>query len=125
MDKHRETPQPTRNRIARTLLRNSPGLIYLIWVAVTTVAVVHSLVTWDQPDANMAAVLTFVQTLPWSLLVGFTPVLPASLTLAFFIVIVVAGALANAMILNWLGRTAVHLAVRSFRYVRGRTTLTA
>ena len=107
---------------ARWLLRNSLGLVYLTWVTVTAVEVVHSLLTWHQPDANMALVVPIFQTLPWSLLVGLValalPVLPGPLAAILFVGVIVVSALLNAVLLNWLARTGVRLIRRSVGHLR-------
>jgi hypothetical protein len=125
MDNSRETPQPRSLRIARFLLRNSPGLVYLAWVAVTAVAVVHSLATWDQPDANMAGVVPILQTMPWSLLAVVAPILPGPLDLIVFVAVLTAGAVANAVILNWICRSVLRLVQRTITHFRDRAALTA
>src|SRR5690349_9585268 len=106
MAKNNETPtnRSRRNRIVSWIFRNSPGLIYLAWVGVTTVWVVNSFATWDQPDANLAGVVTFLQTMPVSLLAAYLPALPDGLGLIAVIAILIAGALVNAVVLNWLCR---------------------
>lgn len=126
MDNSRDTlepAEPRRDRITRFLIRNSPGLVYLTWVAGTSVMVVHSLVTWDQPDANLAGVVPILQTMPWSLLAVLAPVFPGPLGLIVFVAIVAAGALANAAILNWLGRAVARLVQRTITRFRGTASL--
>jgi hypothetical protein len=119
------TNRSRHHRVAHWMLRNSPGLIYLAWVGVTTVWVVHSLVTWDQPDANLAGVVTFLQTMPLSLLATYVPALPEPLGLIAVIAILIAGAVVNAVVLNWLCRSAVRIFARSVRHFRGGATLVA
>jgi len=122
MDKTRETGRPRRAQISRHLLRNGPGLLYLAWVAVTAVSVIHSLTTSGRPDAELAGGLIFFQSLPWSLL---ALVVPESIGLAVFVVVLIAGALVNAAVLNWLCRDAGRLTRRAVEHVRRPRTVAA
>jgi len=76
---------------------------YLILVALTAVVVTWSIVTWDQPDANLAAVWLFVVTAPLSfVLVGVaSPIIDHT---AGFVAYIAVCALANAAALTALGR---------------------
>ena len=122
MDKTRETPRARRPQITRYLLRNCPGLLYLAWVAVTSVTVIHSLTASGRPDAGTAEGLIFFQSLPWSLL---ALVVPESIGLAVFVVVLIAGALVNAAVLNWLCRDAARLTRRAVEHVRRTSTILA
>jgi hypothetical protein len=101
------SPPPRPHLTARWLLWNCPGLMYLTWVAVTTVGVVHSLISWDQPDAGLSGIANCFQTLPWSLFAVVTPALPGPLGLIVLITVLTAGAVANAVVLNWTCRCLV------------------
>jgi hypothetical protein len=76
---------------------------YLILVALTALFVVWSLATWDQPDANLAAIWLFVVTAPLSfVLIGvLSPIIDNT---GGFIAYIVVCALANAAALSALGR---------------------
>jgi hypothetical protein len=115
-----EPVRPRRHRITRFLIRNSLGLVYLIWVAGTSVLVVHSYVTWDQPDANLAGAVPLLQTMPWSMLAALALVVPPSLSLIVLGAVVTAGALANAVILSWLGRAGAGLIRHTITRFRGQ-----
>jgi hypothetical protein len=110
-------------------LRHSLGLVYLAWVAVTAVEVVHSLVTWNQPDANLALVVPIFQTLPWSLVAGLValalPALPGPVAAVLFFGVIAASALLNAVLLSWLGRSAVRLVRWSIGQVRADRAVAA
>ncbi|GAA3397822.1 SCO4225 family membrane protein [Cryptosporangium minutisporangium] len=55
-------------RILRLAFDNWFSRAYLAGVAVVTALVTVSLVTWDQPDANLAGIWVILVTLPFSLL---------------------------------------------------------
>jgi hypothetical protein len=132
MDLKLEIPPATAaitRRVAGWALRNSLGLIYLAWVAVTAVEVVHSLLTWNQPDANLAVVVPIFQTLPWSLLAGLValalPVLPGPVAAVLFFAVIVTSALINAVLLSLLGRSVARLIRWSIGHLRDGRTVTA
>jgi hypothetical protein len=70
---------------------------YLLLVGAAAVPVTWSVVTWDQPDANLAPALMFLLTLPGSLIAGALPDHPAA-----GIAAVVLGALLNATLIGGL-----------------------
>jgi hypothetical protein len=105
-----EPVRPRRHRITRFLIRNSLGLVYLIWVAGTSVLVVHSYVTWDQPDGNLAGAVPLLQTMPWSMLAALALVVPPSLSLIVL----------GAVILSWLGRAGAGLIRHTITRFRGQ-----
>ncbi|SHN42204.1 SCO4225 family membrane protein [Cryptosporangium aurantiacum] len=60
-------------RILRLAFGNWFSRAYLAGVAVVAALVTVSLVTWDQPDANLAAVWLIFVTLPFSFLGVLAP----------------------------------------------------
>lgn len=85
-----QSTRPRRHSTARSLLENSPGLIYLAWAAVTGAQVSHSPVIWD-------------------------PILPGPFNVTILVSILIVGSLANAAILNWLCQSLVRQTARISR----------
>ena len=81
-------------RIIQLAVGNWFSRTYLIGVAVVAALVTYSLVSWDQPDANLAGVWLIFVTLPFSLLVTLAPEAAAGPSL--FYAAVLLGALVNA-----------------------------
>jgi len=85
-------------RILELAIGNWFSRAYLIGVAVVAAGVTYSLVTWDQPDANLAAVWLLLVTLPFSYLGVLAPESAAGA--APLIAAVALGAFVNAVLIG-------------------------
>ena len=88
-------------RILQLAFGNWFSRAYLLGVAVVGALVTASLVTWDQPDANLAGVWLIFVTMPFSLpLLAAAP--DSALGPVVFYVACALAAVANAMIIGAL-----------------------
>jgi hypothetical protein len=117
MEQSIDNQQPAQ-RTAEKLRTFNPGawaaVIYLVLVATGTAWAIHSTMTWDGPDANLAGVIPYLITAPWSLIpLAFLDLsADGMLNTILFVFLPVLGALINAAILYAVVQKLTDLASR-------------
>jgi hypothetical protein len=75
--------------------------IYLLYVVAIGAIVTHSMITWDQPDANMAGVGIIFATAPGSFIItAFPDVDSDAAAIVLIVACAIFGALLNAAAIN-------------------------